>query len=66
MNPAFDVRSPRNGWHHARAHQNILDVEDLGSTGSVKALQAQHLRTRLGCSGATALTLASLAYGDGQ
>jgi hypothetical protein len=66
MNPAFDVRSPRNGWHHARANHNILNAEHSGDTESVKGLQARYLRTRLGCSAATALILANLAYGDGQ
>lgn len=67
MNLTFETKSPRTGWHQARAvTQADRNAERLDSTEALKALQARRLCNILGCSEAAAFTLAALAYGEGR
>lgn len=67
MNPIYETRSPRNGANRARANQVIRNkAERLDNTETLKDLQAKRLRSILGCTEATALTLAVLAYGEAK
>ena len=68
MNQVFETRSPRTGWHQARANRVVIRqaVEQPVSIESPAALQAQRLRASLKCTEEVAITLARLIYGEGR
>jgi hypothetical protein len=66
MNPVFEARSPRTGWHQARAHRDNRNAEHFDTTESLKALQVKRLRAAVGCTEATASTVAYLAFGEAK
>ena len=64
MNPIFEMRSPRNGGNRARADRDRQAAECLDSTKYLRSLQVKRLRVLVGCTKATASTLATLAFGE--
>lgn len=66
MNQVFETRSPRDGWNHARANRDDWNAEHFNSTKFLKCLQARRFCNIIGCTEATAYTLALLAYGEGR
>jgi hypothetical protein len=66
MNPVFESRNPRSGSNRARGNRDRQAVESLDSTKSPRSLQVKRLRVLIGCTEATASTLATLAFGEAK